>query len=252
MTCPRPAPDRQGGKRLVQEEGPPEGRVGDRVRPDAAGVPIAAGRRKVGSRPVPGPALLGLLQGIAADESRERLSFGDLMVAMGERAFGPLLFLFALPNILPTPPGTSGVMAVPLIFLTVQMVMNRKPWLPGFVTRRTMSRATFAGFVTRATPWLVRAGRFLRPRMALFVQPWSERLVGAACLLLALVLLLPIPFANSTPALAICFFALGLLERDGAWIIAGLVSTVWAIVLAGMLGFAFFQGALLFLGHLVR
>lgn len=210
---------------------------------------MAAGR-PAPVRPDPAPALLGLMQQIAADESRERLSFGDLVAAMGDRAFGPLLFLFALPNVLPTPPGTAGIMAIPLIFLAVQMVLDRKPWLPGFVARRSVSRETFSGFVTRATPWLMRAGRFLRPRMAVFVSPRSERLVGAACLVLALVLLLPIPFANSTPALAICVFALGVLERDGAWIIAGIVGMVWAFFLAGLLGFAMFQAALMFMEHL--
>ena len=199
----------------------------------------------------PGRSFLQVLQALAQDDSRDRLSLGDLVAAMGDRAFGPLLFVFALPNILPTPPGTAGIMAIPLIFLTVQMVLDLQPWLPGFVARRSLSRAAFASVVGRATPWLTRAGRFLRPRLGFLVTQWSERMVGLACLLLALVLLLPIPFANSTPALALCLVGLGLLERDGVWIIAGLVAMVVAFGVAGFLGFALVQAALLFVQQLL-
>ncbi len=191
----------------------------------------------------PGIAFAAILQGLASDETKDRLTIGDIVEAMGERAFGPLLVVFALPNILPTPPGTAGVMAVPLIFLTVQMILAQRPWLPGFLARRSISRESFAKFATRATGLLARVSRFLRPRLGLFVRPLPERLIGGFCLMLALVLLMPIPFANSTPALAICLFGLGLLERDGVWILAGMVASVGAVLLALWLGTTLFQAA---------
>lgn len=194
----------------------------------------------------PGTAFGVILTDLADDESKDRLSIGDIVAALGDRAFGPLLVVFALPNVLPSPPGTAGIMAIPLIFLTVQMILGKRPWLPGFLARRSLSRQSFARFAVRATALLARASRFLRPRLGLFVQPLPERLIGGFCLVLALVLLLPIPFANSAPAFAICLFGLGLLERDGVWILSGMVATIGAVLLALWLGSAVVQAALAF------
>jgi hypothetical protein len=45
------------------------------------------------------------------------------------------------------------------------------------------------------------------------------------------ILFLPIPLGNILPALAICLFGLGILERDGVWILCGGVVSVAAVVL---------------------
>ena len=66
----------------------------------------------------------------------------------------------------------------------------------------------------------------------------TARIVGLICLALSLILILPIPLGNFLPALAICMFAFGILERDGLWIIAGLamlaicVGVVGSVILA--------------------
>lgn len=68
--------------------------------------------------------------------------------------------------------------------------------------------------------------------------------LGALCLILSLVLMLPIPFGNLMPALAICIIALGILERDGYWILAGLVISVAALVWVGGLAYALMKSAI--------
>ena len=63
-------------------------------------------------------------------------------------------------------------------------------------------------------------------------------MVGGFCLLLAVVLALPIPLGNMLPAFAISLMALGVLERDGIWLVIGaLVGVgslfiVWGVVYA--------------------
>ena len=77
--------------------------------------------------------------------------------------------------------------------------------------------------------------RLLRPRAVALSQPPMEYLVGLVCLLLAVVLVLPVPLGNMLPALAISLLALGILERDGLWILAGLVAAaVSAVVVSGV------------------
>lgn len=141
-----------------------------------------------------------------------------------------------------TSPSTSTVLGVPLIFLAAQLMLGQSPWLPAFVARRSMSRADFSSLVKRIVPCLLRAdlGALARPPM--------EHLIGLLALLLAVVLVLPIPLGNVLPALALSVLALGVLERDGVWVLAAIAvagaavsvvsGVVFAMVKAGVYFFA--------------
>ncbi|PTE19558.1 ABC transporter permease, partial [Cereibacter changlensis JA139] len=84
-----------------------------------------------------------------------------------------------------------------------------------------------------------------KPRLAPLTAPAAERVLGALCLVLSIVLLLPIPLGNMLPAVAICGIAMGILERDGLWIAFGLAVAllslviVWSVLYA-LAGAAFF------------
>ena len=58
-----------------------------------------------------------------------------------------------------------------------------------------------------------------------------EHVIGGLCLVMATLLALPIPLGNMLPALAISILALGLLARDGVWVLIGLAVTAAASVL---------------------
>ncbi len=208
------------------------------------------------TEPTAGPAgkatLSAMLQALAQDDSRDRIAVSDLLEALGDRALAALLFVFAVPNALPVPPGTSTVLGAPLVFLAAQLAFGRRPWLPAVIARRTMTRADFAALVRRIGPWLVRAERLLRPRAMGLALPPMEYLVGLVCLLLALVLVLPVPLGNMLPALAISLLALGILERDGLWILAGLATAaVSAVVVSGVV-FAMVKAAVYFVTEVLQ
>lgn len=190
--------------------------------------------------------LLSMLQALAADDSRARISIGDLLAALGDRALAALLFVFAAPNVLPVPPGTSTILGAPLVFLAAQLAFGRRPWLPALIADRAMTRTDLAALVLRLSPWLARAERLLRPRAVALSQPPMEYLVGLVCLLLAVVLVLPVPLGNMLPALAISLLALGILERDGLWILAGLVAAAMSAVVVGGVVFAMVKAAIFF------
>ncbi|WP_435164112.1 exopolysaccharide biosynthesis protein [Falsirhodobacter sp. 1013] len=186
-----------------------------------------------------------VLEEIAHDPARIRISIADLIDAMAGRAFGALLLIFALPNVLPTPPGTSGILGLPLVFLAAQLMLGKMPWLPAFIATRSMERASFAALVGKMTPILGRAEKLLVPRLAFMISPLAQRFLGAALLILALVLALPIPLGNMLPALAMTIISLGVLERDGLWVIIGLVLgavslvIVWGVIWALVAGAVF-------------
>ena len=62
-----------------------------------------------------------------------------------------------------------------------------------------------------------------RPRWSELAR--RERLAGAACLYLAVVLLLPLPFVNLVPAVCLALIALGVVQRDGIATALGIAGT---------------------------
>lgn len=192
-----------------------------------------------------------VLRALADDDSRERIAIGDLLAALGDRAIGALMFVFSVPNVLPTPPGTSTILGPPLIFLAAQLALGRKPWLPGFITRRSLARTDFQAVINRIAPWLERAEKLLRPRATFLAAPPMEYVVGVLCLVLAVVLALPIPLGNILPALGIALLSLGILERDGYWVAVGLAVGVGALVFVSGVVFAMIKAGMYLLTQML-
>lgn len=184
-----------------------------------------------------------------ADGEGERLTVAELVARMQDRAHTALLVLFALPNTLPSIPGTSAITGIPLVYLSLQLALGRKPWLPGFITRRSLSRQGLAMMLERAQPWMERGERYLHPRLGQLTNAAAQRAVGVLMVILALAVLLPIPFGNMLPSLAIIFLALGLMEEDGAWILGGLATTLVGVAVFSTVLWGLFKAAVfVFLG----
>ena len=205
-----------------------------------------------GERPRP-RRLSEVLSDIANDPSRETIAFADVRYAMGDRAFGALLFVFAVPNALPVSvPGVSTVLGLPLLFLSVQLILGfRVPWLPKSMMARSVRRTSFARAMNVAVPWIRRAERLLRPRLQWLASRGFDRVVGLVCAVLAIVLMLPIPFGNMPPAVAICIFSLALLEEDGLATLVGLAAAAGALFIASGVIVGLVKAVSLFLRHLL-
>jgi hypothetical protein len=197
-----------------------------------------------------GRRISGILVALADGAEGERVSFGEMVDAFAARAYGPLIVLFAAPNVLPVAlPGISAVLGVPLILLTVQLAIGmRRPWLPGVLRRRSLAREDFARLVARIAPRLQRIERMIRPRLLPVTGAVGKRIIGVAGVLLAVLVFLPVPFGNSVPGLALVLMAVGLLGRDGLAVMAGaMVGVLGLFVVSG-----FVYGAVMAGGALLR
>jgi len=200
------------------------------------------GRRK---RPkMPRRRLSDILREIVDQGDSSHITVGDLLRSMDGRAFGALLLIFAFPNVLPAPPGLAAFLGLPLLYLSAQMMLGRMPWLPPFIDKRSLSRESFRAVIDRGNPILARVEKLLAQRLSALTSAPAERVLGGLCLILSLVLMLPIPLGNLLPALAICVVALGILERDGYWILAGLAVSAAAFVWVGGLAYALMKSAI--------
>lgn len=225
---------RQPGDEAQQGQAPPQGPPpamtyeppGDASRTARLGAPVEP----------PRPLSRVLVE--LAESAGPRVSLGEIATALSDRSFAALIILFAAPNLLPLPPGSSTVFGVPLALIAGQLLFGMpRLWLPRVLRERSLDRETFARIAVRMEPLLRRFEKLARPRYWPLSRVFAERFVGAVVLAMALVLCLPIPFGNWAPALAVVLVALGLTERDGVWIACGtLIAAASLGLVAGVIG----------------
>jgi hypothetical protein len=106
------------------------------------------------------------------------------------------------------------------------VIGRRDLWLPRVLTRQNFSRAALISGLRKFKPWLERLERLSRPRLLWLTGAIGTWVVGAIVLVMAIILILPLPpGGNFPPALACAVLAMGLIERDGLIVlIGGLVS----------------------------
>ena len=185
------------------------------------------------ARPLP---LSRRLAQIIEETEAERLSFTDLAAQLQSRAWGGLLFIFAAINVLPLPPGTSVFFAIPLIIVSAQMVNGRaSPWFPARIDRRGVRKSELERLVAKMHGFEARIERVFKPRLGKLTGPTATRLIGLACLFLALLAAIPIPLFHMAPAAAILLFGLALIYRDGAVVIAAAIAGLLSLAANALL-----------------
>ena len=168
------------------------------------------------------------------DPRPESISMGELVDRAAEGGFGflvGLLTLIAIPFF-----GLSTPFGLAIALIGLQMVVGRKkPWLPNRARKRELKMTMLdkvASLLARRTRWIARA---TRRRYELLI---STRLVGLGITILALGLALPLPIPGSNLVFLIPIFiyAMGILEKDGLWILLGHVALLIDIALLFVFG----------------
>lgn len=167
---------------------------------------------------------------IICDRPEPRVSIGEIMDEFGPRAFGAALLVFSAPNLLPLPPGSSTVLGAPLVLLSPQVALGAEhPWLPRRVSNQNLRRTDLRSAFGRLIPMLEKVEHVSRPRLEFLFGPVGDRVIGVVCTALALILIIPIPLGNLLPAAAVSAFALGLIQRDGVFALAGYLLTAISV-----------------------
>lgn len=218
---------------------------------DSSALGPEPGLRYADARPDPGrPSLEGamrqgtsrtsdILVRLVEDARTDRVPVRAIVDVLGERAYALLIVVLGLPNCLPMPPPIPLLCGLLLLSVAVQIILGQpSPWLPNRLLVRTIALHDLRKAVDRAVPWLRKLERFARPRLSFFERAVAFRLVGAALLAFALALVFAAPIIGQIPlGIAVVLVGLGLVERDGVVVIAGLCFGLVGTVLS--LGFLF-------------
>lgn len=169
-----------------------------------------------------------LLDRLEAAAHDDRTAIRDVLEALGRVSFVPVLMAPALAVTSPLSgiPLFSSFAGITIALVAVQLLVGRDHlWLPGWITRRTVSTEGLCS----AIKWLDRPARWIDRhtgrRLAALVAPPFDRLIYLLSALagLAMPFLEILPFTSSILGAAVSLFALTLLVRDGLLALLGFV-----------------------------
>lgn len=173
----------------------------------------------------------------------EKVSVAQILDALDARSFGLAVLLFSLPSVVPMPPGVPTVVGIILLIVAIQMVIGREDlWLPGILSKRSFDRQSLVKAFEGLAPKLGVIERVMKPRLLFMTGRVGSVLIGVIVLVMAFVLVLPLPpGGNFPPALACAVLGLGLAQRDGVVVLLGLIVSVVALIAVSFVTIAFIQ-----------
>jgi hypothetical protein len=179
------------------------------------------------------------------EERPQKVTLTEVLQLAGERIFGFLFVILALPSALPVPaPGYSTPFGLVLFLLAVQLIAGAKlPWLPQRISSQPIEIKQVQGVVKAGLPWLRRIELLSRPRLSYICTSLPGRVtIGIAIALMGISMMIPIPGTNTLPAMGIFVTGFGLMEDDGAISLGGLVLCLMGGILSASILIALFVG----------
>jgi hypothetical protein len=175
-----------------------------------------------------------------------KISVGSLIDHLDSRAHGVLLLVLALPMCIPNVPGISTIFGLLMMAPALQLVLgSRRLWVPNRVRLWDVDCEALRRTLRVAIPPLKRIEYLIKPRWTRLTRFPVTILVGLQTLLMAFILILPIPFANWPPGMTVAMTALALLQRDGVLMlltIPAAIASVASVYLGTRFGLAVING----------
>lgn len=180
-------------------------------------------------------SLAETLERILASTHTQGPSIGDITHAVGKKGFGLLLLVLSLPSALPVPaPGYSTPFGIVIALIALQMLMGRRVlWLPVRLQRIRIKSSLAYKMIGAATNFLHRVEHFIRPRQRWIRSRGGQSGLAIVILIMACLMMLPIPLTNTFPAMVIFLIGIGLAEGDGLLSIAAVAVGCAALALYG-------------------
>jgi len=188
-----------------------------------------------------GEALSLRIRALIRSLPRTGITLSELVHRVGNDGLLILAALLTLVFLIPISiPGVSTVFGAAILLIGLARLLRRELWIPERIAHKTIATRKLRPMLRKALPLLHRLERVSRPnRIAWLVASGPvERMNNASLILGAVLLMMPfglIPFSNTFPAVALLFFAIGLLQRDGVCVLLGYVGNVLTIVYFALL-----------------
>jgi hypothetical protein len=185
-------------------------------------------------------ALSSYLLETARSFDGESTTVREILERVGERGMLVICIVLCVPFLVPVSiPGVSTVFGFAIAVTALALSLRRLPWLPRRMLDRQVATAKLREALEAGAARMAKLERLLRPRIRAVAA--LARLNALLLAFAGILLMAPfglIPFSNTVPAVAAILLGLGMLHRDGAFVLAG-----YAAILATLLYFGVLIGA---------
>ena len=159
------------------------------------------------------------------------MTVDEILLRTRGRGIQVISIILCLPFLSPVSlPVISIPFGVAIAVCGLRIAFRHKPWLPAFVCNRTIPFPVLEKMLNVGLAAHARIERFLHVRWTVLVDSHAAVMsaglaISASAFFLSLPIPPPFPFTNMLPGCAIICVCLGMLERDGAFVLAGYVLT---------------------------
>ena len=150
-----------------------------------------------------------------------QVSVGDILEAVGERSFGPIVLIAGVITLAPLIgdiPGVPTLLGLMVLLTLGQLVFQRHSiWIPSKLARRNIEREKLA----KGLDWMAKPARFMdrwtKQRLIWLVTGPGQYAMAVICMAVAaaMPLMEVIPFSANGAGLALMAFGLAIVARDG-------------------------------------
>ncbi|WP_322001457.1 exopolysaccharide biosynthesis protein [Marinobacter alexandrii] len=177
-------------------------------------------------------------------KGQQQISIGDLLAAVGQRSFGPVVLIAGLITISPLIgdiPGVPTLLGLVVLLTLGQLLFQRQSvWIPNKLSNRRVARET----LIKGLDWMQQPAcfvdRWTRPRLTWLVRGPGKYLMAVFCMLVAAAMpaMEVVPFSANGGALALMVFGMAMVVEDGLLALLGMTitgGTLWAVMI-GLMG----------------
>lgn len=187
-----------------------------------------------------------LLTSIIDDIQGETITLRELLERCGREGMLMVCAIACLPFLIPVSiPGVSTVFGAAIVLLAGALFLNRLPWLPQRIQNKPMDAQKLKPVLHKGAAIVGKMDRWLKERLPALTTAPMQRFNSAVLVFGGVLLMAPlglIPFSNTVPAVGILLLTMGMLQRDGVFVLLGYLGHVLTVVYFGVLAYLAWMG----------
>lgn len=176
------------------------------------------------------------LEKIIAELPQDKVTLAEIRDILGRDGMLLLVILLTVVFLIPVSiPGVSTIFGATILLIGVSVLFGWDLWLPKSFLKKELPASTLRKAFSAGLKWFIRLEKISKPNRAIWITTGKgAHIINGLSIILAAVLLMApfgfIPFSNTVPAIALLFYAIGLLQKDGISIIWGHIFNLLTII----------------------
>ncbi len=174
-----------------------------------------------------------LLTSIINDIHGDTITLRKLLERCGREGMLLVCAIACLPFLIPVSiPGVSTVFGAAIVLLSTALFLDRLPWLPQRILDKDLDANKLKPVLHKGVGMVGKLDRWLQPRWSGLTTSPMQRVNSAVLVFGGLLLMAPlglIPFSNTVPAVGILLLPVGMMQRDGVFVLLGYLGHVLTV-----------------------